>query len=304
MKTLIYLLRTYGRCLFAILFTVPYVSIAQDTAAYNYKVFDSKANKEISLEQLSKKLKKIDVAFFGEEHNDSIGHVLEYDLLDLMVSRFREVALSMEMFQSDVQLILDEYLQNLITEKNFAKDAKLWNNYKDYERLIDYAKKHNLTVLAANAPSRYTNRVTQNGLESLTDLSDAAKVLIAPLPIDTLSGRYYEKFTELMGGHQRLHNLNMYQSQNLWDATMAYRISQLSKKKQKILHINGRFHSDEKLGTYQQLRKYSPELKLTNISCFAVNDLDRPDWENLKALADFIIITKQGMNVVNEINEK
>jgi len=256
------------------------------------KIFDTKRMKEISMEQLTKKLKGADVVFFGEEHNDSIGHLLELDLLRLLVDRYEKVALSLEMFQSDAQLVLDEYLSDLITEANFIKDGKLWNNYKDYEKLIAYAKEQKITVLAANAPSRYTNRVTRHGLESLAMLSSQAKELIAPLPIDTLSGRYYEKFNALMGGHQGFNGMKIYQSQTLWDATMAYRLSQLSTTPDlKILHITGRFHCDEKLGTYQQLQKYAPKLKLINISCFPQNDGEPQDPKEYQYLADFIIFT-------------
>ncbi|WP_255501763.1 ChaN family lipoprotein [Olivibacter sp. SDN3] len=259
----------------------------------NYKIFDTKRKKEISLEKLNKNLKKIDVIFFGEEHNDSIGHRIELALFRLLEQRYKNVALSLEMFQSDTQLVLDEYLSGLITPSNLAKDGRLWNNYKDYEPLIEFARIKQTPVLAANAPSRYTNSVTRHGLESLTHLSESGKNLLAPLPIDTLIGPYYEKFVQIMGGHDKLSGAKIYQSQNLWDATMAYRISKLadSLRETKILHINGRFHSDEKLGTFQQLRKYAPYLKAINISCFSHEDFEKPQWEDFQELGDYIILT-------------
>src|SRR5690606_6368530 len=130
--------------------------------------------------------------------------------------------------------------------------------------LVEYAKEYQMEVLAANAPSRYTNRVTREGLQSLGVLDKTAKKLLAPLPVDTLTGAYYEKFAGLMGGHGGMGNLKIYQSQNLWDATMAYRISRFFRKKtvKKILHLNGRFHSDEKLGTVAHLKKYASRLSV------------------------------------------
>ncbi|GAA4797914.1 hypothetical protein GCM10023231_28180 [Olivibacter ginsenosidimutans] len=273
---------------------LPRYLYAQETSLTNFKIVDTKNNKEISLNQLTKKLKKADVIFFGEEHNDSIGHLLEFALLKQLYERYQQIGLSMEMFQSDTQLVLDEYLNDIITEANFRRDGKLWNNYDDYQKLITYAKENKIPVLAANAPSRYTNSVTRNGLQSLGILSDSAKQLIAPLPIDTLTGRYYEKFMALMGNHQAANGMNFYQSQNLWDATMAYRISNFNKQFQiKIVHITGRFHCDEKLGTYQQLQKYAPELKLVNISCFPNDSTESQaqEKEENTTLADFIIYT-------------
>lgn len=259
-----------------------------------YRIYDTRSQHEITLEQLVSELSPIDVVFFGEEHNDSVAHVLQYELLAAMHNQYTNVALSMEMFVSDDQLVLDEYLSGLITERNLSKDAVLWNNYTtDYRPMVEYSKEHHLPVLAANAPSRYTNRVTREGLESLKALDKVARKMIAPLPVDTLTGAYYEKFAGLMGGHEGMGNLKIYQSQNLWDATMAYRISQFFRKKRakKILHLNGRFHSDEKLGTVAHLRKYASRLSVVNISCFPHEHFDQPDWKEFRHLGDYVIMT-------------
>lgn len=257
-----------------------------------YRIYDTRSKHEITVEQLAEDLSHIDVVFFGEEHNDSVAHVLQYELLAAMHKQYTDVALSMEMFVSDDQLVLDEYLSGLITERNLSKDAVLWNNYSDYRPMVEYAKEHRLAVLAANAPSRYTNRVTREGLQSLRALDKTAKKLLAPLPVDTLTGAYYEKFTGLLGGHGGMGNLKIYQSQNLWDATMAHRISRLYRKKSvKILHLNGRFHSDEKLGTVAHLKKYARRLSVVNISCFPHDGFEHPRWDEFKHLGDYIILT-------------
>ena len=259
-----------------------------------YRIYDTQSKKEISIFELITSLQETDVLFFGEEHNDSVAHALQFEVFKAMAERYGEVALSLEMLVSDDQLVLDEYLEGLTTEINFSKDAVLWNNYADYRPLVVYAKEHELRVLAANAPSRYTNRVTRNGLESLDALSKPAKALLAPLPIDTLTGPYYEKFLGIMGGHNAgMGNLKIYQSQNLWDATMAYRIGKLARRMRgtKILHLNGRFHSDEKLGTVAQLNHYAPKLQVRNISCFSDERFSEPNWEVFHDLGDYIIIT-------------
>lgn len=284
--------------LFGLAALSPLTVDAFQTDSTLYRIFDTRAHQEITLDELANTLDDIDVVFFGEEHNDSVAHILQYELLKAMNLRYDRVALSMEMFVSDDQLILDEYLAGLITERNLNKDAVLWNNYGDYRPLVEYAKAHGLTILAANAPSRYTNRVTREGLESLKALDKAAKSLLAPLPIDTLTGAYYEKFAGLMGGHEGMGNLKIYQSQNLWDATMAYRIGKLLRKKSvnKILHLNGRFHSDEQLGTVAHLRNYAPRVSVANISCFRYERIKLPDWTTLSHLGDFIILTDPGVS--------
>lgn len=270
---------------------LPALSFQADSSLY--RIYDTHTKQEITLSHLADALQAADVVFFGEEHNDSVAHLLEYDLLKAMDERYDGVALSMEMFVSDDQLVLDEYLTDIITERNLTKDAVLWNNYTDYRPMVEYAKAHQIPVLAANAPSRYTNRVTRDGLESLNVLGKSARSLLAPLPIDTLTGAYFEKFANLMGGHEGMGNLKIYQSQNLWDATMAYRISRFAKKKavKKILHVNGRFHSDEQLGTVAHLHRYLRRRAVSNISCFPHESFARPDWSAFSNLARFIILT-------------
>lgn len=259
-----------------------------------YKVYNTADKKEITLDQLIKEISLAQVVFFGEEHNDSVTHVLQLEVFKgLHNIHGKKISLSMEMFQTDVQLVLNEYLAGQITEKNLLVDARPWQNYKDYRPLVEYAKSNGIYVLAANAPSRYTNRVTRHGVQSLKELSTEGKKLIAPLPIDTLTGRYYEKFVGLLGGHAGMGNMKIYQSQNVWDATMASKIAKLAKKRsiKQVLHLNGRFHTDEKLGTYAQLQRYGRKLKLINISSFSHDNLDAPNWAAWEHLGDYVILT-------------
>lgn len=279
--------------LFALL---PIFGFAQEEVdASRYKIYDVAKNKEISFADLAKSLKKVDVVFFGEEHDDSLAHALQVQLLEQMhVVKKGKLALSLEMFQTDVQLTLDEYMQGIINEKQMLDASRPWKTYNsDYRPMVEFAKANNLYVLAANAPAKYTNMVTRGGLEALDKLSDAGKAYLAPLPIDTLAGRYHEKFADLLGAHASMGTLKLYQSQNLWDATMAWQIAKLrvSKPDIQILHINGRFHSDEKLGTYAQLQKYDPRARLANISCFRHHSFDEPEWDTWAAQGDYIILS-------------
>lgn len=275
-----------------LLILFPLLATAQTDSTRLYKIYSVEQKKEVSLKTMIDALSKANVVFFGEEHNDSVAHALQLQVLKgLYEHKKSDLALSMEMFQSDAQLVLDEYRTGLIRETNLEKDGRLWKNYKDYRPMVEFAKEKKLYILAANAPSRYTNRVTRNGLTSLNELGKDAKALLAPLPIDTATGRYHEKFTALMGEH--MGSMKIYQSQNLWDATMAWRISRLNKKEPKklIYHLNGRFHTDEKLGTFAQLKHYAPKLKCMNISSFSDESFAAPNWSEWKNLGDFIIVT-------------
>jgi len=272
-------------------FLLPYALFAQ-TQEQSYKIYDVKNKKVTTTEELIKNIKDINVLVFGEEHNDSIGHLLEAEIFNKMLLSYPGTAISMEMFATDVQPIINEYLSSLISEKNFIKEARAWNNYKDYKPLVELAKQNKTDVIGANVSTRYSNAVTYSGLQKLNEFPAASKSFLPPLPIDTATGRYYEKFKETMGGHD-MGSMKIFQTQNLWDAAMASSIVKYAKAnpKRKIFQVNGRFHSDEKIGTLAQLKKYAPKLNVANISCFAAEDFNDPQWNNYVSLGDYIIVT-------------
>ncbi len=282
-------------------------SFAQITEK-NYKIYSTKANKEVTMDSIAEDMKNFDVLFYGEEHNDSVTHYLESKIFELLINKFgRTLSLSLEMFDRDVQTVMDEYLTGGIREKNFIKDARAWNNYKDYRPMVELAKSNNLAVICANAAGRYTNLAGRKGQEALAKLSEESKNFFAPLPYDTATGKYYDKLMQLTGHGPAIQTdtskkslptmpmgaVNLIVSQSLWDATMAYSISTYLKKNKgkKVIQVNGRFHSDEGFAIVTQLKKYSPKVKPLIISAGSDETFPNIDWANFKGLGDYVIIT-------------
>jgi uncharacterized iron-regulated protein len=277
-----------------LLIALPFCVISQDQSSGHYKIYSTSKQKQITLDEIVNDMANADVLFFGEEHNDSTGHYLEYSLFKKLTAKYQNrTALSMEMFETDCQTVVDEYLKGLIREKNFIADARAWHNYKDYRPLVELAKTNHVPLIAANAPARYTSMANRLGLNSLLQLSAAGKSYLPPLPIDTATGVYYEKFLQIMGGHSAMAGMQMYQAQNLWDATMGWSISQFLKMHHdyKILQLNGGFHSEEKLGVAAQLKKYAPKVRMLNIAVYSDEDFDGPDWSKRNKNGDYIILT-------------
>ena len=270
-----------------------------------FKIYDSKNHSEVKFPDFIKSVKPADVVFFGEEHNDSVGHYLEHRIFISLIEEFgNRQALSLEMFERDVQEVMNEYLNGFIKEKHFKKDARVWSNYKDYRPLVETAKEKQASVVCANAPSRYANLAGRRGPEELNKLGKGSKRYFAPLPYDTASGLYWQKLTGVnlhgstdTGVHIPVANpmagFNLVAAQSLWDATMGYSISQFRKEnpEKKVLQINGRFHSDERFAAVTQFSKYRPKDKTIVISCFPSEDFENPEWNKHAGLADFIILT-------------
>jgi uncharacterized iron-regulated protein len=281
-----------------LLIVLPFLVFPQDTQNQSYKLYSVAKQKLVSPDDVIADMANADVLFFGESHTDSIGHLLETTLRQKLSAKYpANTALSMEMFETDNQPVLNEYLKGYIREKDMIKDARAWPNYKDYRPMVEIAKAGKLPVIAVNAPSRYVHVVTDKGLPALQQLDKGALKNLPPLPIDTATGAYYEKFTAIMGGHSTMPGMNIYQSQNLWDATMGWSIAQFYKKNRdsKIFHINGSFHSEEKLGVVAQLKKYASKVRVLNIANIdSETNFANPDWSKYQKLGNYLLITQSG----------
>jgi len=316
--------------LFALLWMLPLFSAGPVQAQSKTAIIvDAAKGDTISILEWAQRLSTADVVFFGEQHDDSITHLLQYQLFEALHQlnnktrlidnnqlnnknqlidknkpynkndkQNKKIILSMEMFETDRQTVLNEYLLGLITEAQFTKDAAIWNNYKDYRPLIEYAKKQKLAVVAANTPRRYVNMVSRKGMNILDSLPKESKAFLPPLPYDTLGGAYREKFFNLMGGHGVGGPSNIFYSQNLWDATMSWSIWKSKSLKQNrnalVYHLCGRFHSDDQLGTVAQLKKRAPKWNIKTITALppalhgeAYSEKDK------KPIADFIVFVGQ-----------
>lgn len=274
---------------------------AQSTQAEHYRIFDASGN-PVAFEELISRVASADVVFLGEFHDDSVGHAFQLDVFRAVLERLgteRRVALSLEMFESDVQYILDEYLQGLITEDHFLAASRPWKNYAtDYRPLVELAKEKNRPVIAANAPRRYVNMVSRNGRPSLESLSKKAKKTLAPLPYGRSSEAYTEKFRTLMqampaasGNSGRLENI--LDSQTLWDATMAFWISRFLKKNKNslVVHLNGSFHTESRLGAVEQLAKYRKKARSLVVTIRYEQDFRNFDAKKHADLGDFVVLT-------------
>jgi uncharacterized iron-regulated protein len=273
-------------------------SVFSQTTESNYRIFDAQGNIS-SLEKIIEAAAPTNVVFLGEQHDDATAHALQLQIFSAIVekySRERKIALSLEMFERDVQIILDEYLNNLITEAHFLRSARPWDNYKqDYRPLVELARERKLPVIAANAPRRYVNMVSRGGRDSLNALSPAAKKWLAPLPFNQASETYAAKFKALMGGspESNMGLNNILDSQTLWDATMAFAVAEFLKanKNSLVVHLNGSFHTENRLGTPEHLQKFNPKTKFIVVTMRYEENFTSFDKAKHTNLGDFVILT-------------
>lgn len=276
-----------------ILFLVLAVNMAFASDKPAYKIFD-KSGDEVSYEDMLDRLKESNIVMFGELHNNPICHWLQYEVTkDLFEIKKGSLILGAEMFESDDQIIVNEYLKGQVTDKSFEQEAKLWGNYKtDYKPLLEFAKTNNLEFIATNIPRRYASLVYSRGLEALDSLTKEAYQWIVPLPITVdLELKCYKDILEKAEGHG---GENLPYAQAIKDATMAYFILDNYKSGDLFLHFDGAFHSDNFEGIVWYLKKDKPKLDIVTISSVEQNKLDELNKDSY-GLADFIICINENM---------
>src|SRR5437868_2765443 len=91
---------------------LPFFAFGQEDFSGHYKIYDTRSQKMISADDIISDMNNADVLFFGEEHNDSTCHFLELTLLTKLTGKYPgKTTLSMEMFETDCQNVLNEYLE-------------------------------------------------------------------------------------------------------------------------------------------------------------------------------------------------
>jgi uncharacterized iron-regulated protein len=272
---------------------LPLLSFSQEKPAY--KIYNSKG-KEVSWKQIIKKTEQSDLVFFGEQHNDPIGHWLELQLTkDLFATKEGRIMLGAEMFESDNQVIMDELFSGLIPIDKFEADARLWDNYKtDYKPLLNFALENKLQFIASNVPRRYASMVYKGGFEVLDSLSETAKSFMAPLPIIfDPSIPCYADMIKMSMGHG-MNSENLAKAQAIKDATMAYNILKYLQENKTFIHFNGAYHSQNKEGIIWYIQNERPELSTTTVAIELQEDINEVKEENLNK-ADFIILVPEDM---------
>ncbi len=272
------------------------------------RIYDTKAARFISFEQLIDAAAKVDVVYFGEQHDDPATHSAEAAVLAAIGARRGEVTLTLEMFERDVQPLLDQYLAGTISEKNFLDGSRPWDRYAtDYRPMVELARVHGWSVIAANVPRRIASAVSRQGLAALDTMSKVERAYAAAdnqCPKD----EYYTKFAQTMTGHgagggpptagdaaamARMTD-RFYEAQCVKDEAMGEAIANaLAQWPGRIVYqVDGAFHSDGGLGTVARVKRRVPTVTSVVLTGVPVPDLAKADPKEHAAKANYLLFTR------------
>ncbi len=269
-----------------------------------HRVYDTKRKRFIDLETMIAAIARADAAFLGEFHDDPGTHRLQRAILE-GTARRREgkIVLALEMFERDAQPRLNAYLNNEIDEPTFLANARPWPNYNsDYRPLVEFAKENRWPVVGGNIPRRVASMVSRRGLIALDSLPEADRPLAAAensCPRD----EYFTRFDGVMGD-MSAHGMKpspeeratmvsrMYEAQCAKDEAMGEAVAAaMTEHNTLVIHANGAFHSDYRLGTVARVRRRAPRAKLIVVTFAPVADLDAANGREKRRMGDYVVFT-------------
>ena len=270
------------------------------------RVYDTRGKAFTDFESMLADLGHADVVFIGEQHDDANTHRLELAVLEGLTRRHTTIVVALEMFERDVQPALDQYASGASTEEQFLGASRPWPRYaSDYRPSVEFARAHQIPIVASNVPRRIASDVSKNGVGILDALGADRRFAAADVQCAT-SGSYYDRFVKLMKEHPpsgdassvdgRAKADRFYLAQCLKDETMGESIAdafqQGTNRRASVVHFNGAFHSDFGDGTAQSARRRLPGRRVIVVSILPVDDIDvrLPDTEDLKR-ADYLVYT-------------
>ena len=110
------------------------------------------------------------------------------------------------------------------------QDFKRWKfNYNLYRDIIHFARANSLPIVALNLRGEIVEKVSKNGIDSLTEDEFAAIPQAMDMTNQTYSD-YLRKVFSMHTNNQKRNFENFFQSQILWDETMAHTIAEALRK--------------------------------------------------------------------------
>ncbi|PKH04829.1 ChaN family lipoprotein [Moritella sp. Urea-trap-13] len=268
------------------------VDASQKVTTYFDYNLQSASGQDVSLSRFVEEIKDADVVLVGEWHTHTGIHRFQTELLQAMLAAGDDVTLSMEQFTRDKQAVVNTYLAGEIGEGTLITQANAWPNYSsDYRPLVELAKTNNIDIIAANAPKHLIRCIGKEGISYVDKLPADQRTWLAA-NINTQNSAYKTYFMASMHHGDESQNEDKFAAQVTWDETMAESIvnyladhsnsllagnsntpltDDLSKlsvgsRHKQVLHIAGKFHTENGLGTAASILARAPELKVVIVT--------------------------------------
>jgi len=177
----------------------------------------------INQQQLFSSLTPYPLVYVGELHDNPASHRLQLEILKAMQAGHPgKVALGMEMFNSEQQAALNQWVAGELSEKEFLRESRWFENWKTdfelYRELLEFARDQQIPVIGLNVPKALGRKV------SMTPLDQLDPETREQLPEMDMSDPYQRMMIEkIFGAHGAGGAMveSFFRRQTLWDEAMA-----------------------------------------------------------------------------------
>jgi uncharacterized iron-regulated protein len=215
--------------------------------------------KSATLSALMEKLADERVVYVGETHTAFEDHLLQLEVLKAMHAQSGSLAVGVEWFQWPFQEHLDAYLAGDITEAEMLDRTGYFDrwrfDYRLYRPIVEYAREHDIPLIALNAPAELTQAISRADLEAVEgelheqlpdsyDFSDAE--------YSRRLQHFYMQHPDSGGSFE-----GFLQVQLTWDETMAQRVADYLRAEpaRRMLVLAGSGHLEYRSGIPQRVTR-------------------------------------------------
>jgi len=226
-------------------------------------VFRVSDQKTIGYAEMIDDLKRSQIVFVGESHDNQAHHRLQLEIMQALHSSGRSLAAGFEMFTAKSQGVLDRWVAGTLPQDEFIKVYyENWNfPWPLYRDILLYVRDNKIPAVGLNVEPAITRKVAKSGFSALT------KEELAELPPDigcAVDKEYMDFIRRAHAMHEHGSSRFMYfcQAQLLWDQVMARNIVGFLRKnpERTVVVITGNGHA-WKRGIPEQVRLLSDNIR-------------------------------------------
>lgn len=267
----------------------PYLPPARPAApSREAVVVASKGAAVVGWEDFASEISRSAVIYAGEQHDQSLHHAVQLEVLKEIHRRAGRVTMGLEMVDITQQHTLDDYLAGRMSESEFAVFwKKAWGfAWELYRPLFLYAKENHIPVRGLNAPSSIIRSIAKLGLAGLSPAERA----VLPARVDPIrDARYLAYVKEMINGHGQLdpaREARMLEAMAAWNETMGQSVVEsLARDGNPVVVIAGMGHMLYRAGIGESVARRAP-VKQSFVLPYPLDDTTRPLPELLAELQD------------------
>ena len=199
----------------------------------------------VTMAQLVEEIRGVRIVFVGENHGNRDHHRTQLDVIRALRDSGVPVAVGLEMFRSNSQGALDDWVHDRIREADFVRifDGNWSGNYwPAYRDIFEYARVRDIPMVGLNVERKAVRQASRGGFASV-DRRDIP-------PIESVSCDAGERYRDVLRTAMRNHAgkeafVRFCEAQMLWDASMAWNLIDFAERNpdRVVVVLAGAFHS-------------------------------------------------------------